>query len=587
MIRDNTHGAFYAILIVLLIWNSIDASVSPAEIFGNGMVLQRNAPVAVWGAATGETTVTVNINGQSKSTSITDNAWKVMLDPMPAGGPYEMTISGSNSITISDILIGDVWLGGGQSNMVISLVEYTDSTSLDIQTADYPHIRLRQIGFGRYDGRSPGTESYNMLKNGDWVACSPTSVQRFSAVMFYMGRELYTSTNVPQGLVVEAVVGSSAQSWMPPLLESDPYAKAWLDYRQDILDSVISHPDQNHPDYNDPSSENPPNGGRNWNKIEKLLPYTYSGIFWWQGEAEERARRYWQYFRIYPALISGWRRYADGADIPFFALSEPNGGGWENAPIGCAAPEQDSVHSESLMYEAFLMATQMKNVGVVSCLGLSGGTHPDDKDKRGIRAADWVRANIYHENVTYNGPLYEGYSVEGDKVRIFFQEQTNRGLRTIGGGELQGFSIAGGDGVFELAQAEIQDDEVVVWSTIISEPKHVRYGWGGTRGSLRCANLSNESNLQAYPFRTDDATIPTDKVTAVIPRKEMVNFNVSGNLPLTLQHAQFVVYNLQGKIIAQVDKKSLQTRCSRLPKGTYIVGNIATMNTHTVIVSTR
>ncbi|MBD3322131.1 MAG: hypothetical protein GF350_13620 [Chitinivibrionales bacterium] len=199
------------------------------------------------------------------------------------------------------------------------------------------------------------------------------------------------------------------------------------------------------------------------------------------------------------------------------------------------------------MYEAFLIATKMPNVELVSCLGLAGGVHPSQRDIRGKRMADLIKAKVYNEDLIYNGPYYKDYKIEGNKIRISFQAKTNRGLKITGGNHLMGFSIAGENGIFKWADAEIDGSEVLVWNSSINNPKHVRYGWAG---AMNCANLSNESNMQAYPFRTDAPVMPEDPASILSGKQKTDSGNSFLCKTFFNLKRNYAIYSLDGKCVA-------------------------------------
>ncbi|WP_394795251.1 sialate O-acetylesterase [Armatimonas sp.] len=481
------------------------ADVKLPAILNEGMVLQRSAPLKFWGWADEGEQVSVEFLGQKKTTTAKNGKWEVTLKgTRTAGGPFPLSISGKNRIEFKDILVGEVWVCSGQSNMELTLKTSFQSEG-DIAKSANPTVRLFMVKNTRSD--SPKQDVEVQLP---WSAAAPESVPGFSAVGYYFGRMLSEKLGVPIGLISSDWGGTPAEAWTPEeklastaslksVLENYPVARARYDEQRKKweTDSTQARLEGKTP----PAAPRAP-----WRYAElynaMIAPITNYGIrgaIWYQGEAN--ASRAMQYRELFPAMIEAWRSVWDKKDMPFYLV--------QLAPYQ-ASGSQKTEYAE--LREAQLLATQkLKNVGmaVITDVGEEKDIHPKKKQPVGERLALQARRDVYREkNLVAQGPTFKKASFEGEKAVVSF-EHTGGGLLasptdSLGGsvenGKVVGFALAGADGVFYPATAVIEGgDKVVVTSAQVPAPKAVRYGFI----NFPVTNLWNKEGLPAGPFRSD------------------------------------------------------------------------------------
>jgi sialate O-acetylesterase len=493
------------------------ANVSLPDVLSDGMVLQQNQKVPIWGKAEPGEVVTVRFAGQSKkATAAQDGKWIVTLDPLRANSTAAtMTISGKNTIELKDILVGEVWLVAGQSNMQRLLSE-TANGEAATAAANYPLIRLfnvsRQVAF-----------KHAPPPLATWQACSPETVKQFSAAGYYFGVELLNELRVPIGLINSSYGGSQAEAWTPTeyLLASPDLrptverTKLWDEERPRVrveYDAALKkwreeadkaraagarpNPSPSVPDalreYRIASSIY--NG-----MIAPLIPFSIRGAIWYQGESNEARAQ--QYELLLPAMIKAWReRWAEG-DFPFGIVQLPN---YRDAKAD-PADEAWSHLREAQRRTAMTVA----NTGLIVTIdiGEARDIHPKNKLDVGKRMALWAMADVYGRKLTKSGPVFREATFGGQKAVLKF-DQTGDGLRIRDGDKLDEFAIAGADGKWYWANAKIvSKDRIEVWSDAVSQPVAVRYAFNN---NPRHPNLTNNSGLPAAPFRTDRWPGPTD-----------------------------------------------------------------------------
>jgi len=488
--------------LVLLVASAASAEVRLPAVIGSHMVLQRDTQAPIWGWADPGQKVTVRAQWQWFDTvawADKDGRWSVRLATPPAGGPYTITIEGPNRIVLEDVLIGEVWICSGQSNM-----EFPTSRAIngaqEVAAADYPKIRLFRVQ------RKVADQPLDDCQ-GTWQACSPQTVGSFSAVGYFFGRELHKKLNVPIGLIESAWGGTPAEAWTRrEILEADTeflpiieryrqacanFEQIMTDYKRRVeqwkkADAKARAEGTRRPRYPGapygPGHPHSPAGLYN-GMIAPVIPFAIRGAIWYQGESN--ASRAYQYRRLFPAMIANWRQDWGRGDFPFYFV--------QIAPFKGQTPE---------IREAQLIAYRTTpNTGIVVTMDIGNpdDIHPKNKQDVGKRLALWALAKDYGRNeLVYSGPLYKYYQVEGDKIRIFF-DGVGSGL-VARGGELTHFQIAEKDGDFVPAKAKIDGDTVVVWSEQVKHPAAVRYGWENAAEP----NLFNKEGLPASPFRTDD-----------------------------------------------------------------------------------
>lgn len=439
----------------------LHAEVKPNVLFTDGAVLQRGQAVPVWGTAKDGEKVTVEIAGQSATTTAQGGKWKLELKPLEAGGPYEMKISGENTVTVNNLLVGEVWVASGQSNMEWTL-NASFQPEIEKPKANFPQIRM--ITAKKVPSRQPLEEI-----QGSWQVCSPETVGNFSAVAYYFARDLQAKLGVPVGIISTSWGGTPAQAWTSAEgFEGHPELNGYAAALK-ASDALPEKGQQNFPAalYN--------------GMIAPVVPYGMKGVIWYQGESNAGKSK--EYQTLFPAMIADWRSKWKLGDFPFLYV--------QIAPFKGQPPE--------IREAQFLTLGKTKNtaMAVTTDYGDANDIHPKKKEPVGHRLSLAARALAYGEKIVHSGPLYDSMKAADGKAEISFQ--------SVGGGlvakdgDLKGFTIAGADGKFVPAKAVITGDKVVVSAEGVADPKAVRYGWE----NVPDVNLFNKEGLPASPFRTD------------------------------------------------------------------------------------
>jgi len=443
------------------------AEVKVPPVFSDHMVLQRDLAAPVWGTAEAGEEVAVSIAGQSHTAKAdAEGNWSVKLEPLKAGGPHEFSIKGSNTIVLKDVLVGDVWVGSGQSNMAGGVGGYARGDEVLAELADgtYPQLRFCR-------GRG-----------GTWQQSTPQTNRGFSALLFSFGQRLQKDLDVPIGLILGAVGGTPSGRW----LTDEMVAKGMKG--KDLKAA---------------------NGGDLYRQhILPVVPYGIRGVLWDQGESGTAIRGLDQ-FATMGALIGGWRDAWGQGEFPFLYVQKPSGG-------GCAWDKSNPTTRMAEGFAALPAAPQQGNAGgyrahhvrimqhpgtaMVTARDLGSGIHPRNKSGYGHRAAQVALGFAYKQEVEIYGPIYASHKVEGDKIRLQF-EHVGGGLATKYGDGLQGFAIAGKDGKYHWAKAAIDGDSVVVSSSEVPKPVAVQYAWDK---NSPWANLFNKDGLPALIFRAGE-----------------------------------------------------------------------------------
>jgi sialate O-acetylesterase len=469
MIRRYTVLVSAAMLLVTT--SVVQADVRLPKIISDHMVLQQQQKVNVWGWAEAGEKVVVKLAESSAETNADQHGkWKVTLDPPAAGGPYEMTITGNNTLNVKDILVGEVWVCSGQSNMEWPIAA-SNNANEETENAKFPNVRLFTVT--KKIAQDPQSDC-----EGSWMPCDPSSVASFSAVGYFFGRRLHQELKVPVGLVNSSWGGTLAEAWTShsTLAGDEMFAKilersANFDPRTPHQASVLF------------------NG-----MINPLIPFGIRGAIWYQGESN--IGRAEQYAVLFPAMIQDWRKNWGQGEFPFYYVQLAPYRYGKADPALCAE-----------LREAQLKTLSVPNTGMVVTMDIGNVTdiHPRNKQDVGRRLAGWALSKTYGRNdLIYSGPLYESMSVEGDKIRLKFKHVAE-GLVAKGEGPLTDFTIAGEDQKFVPAEAVIDGQTVVVSSKDVPQPVAVRYGW---RDDAQ-PNLFNSAGLPASPFRTDDYPLNT------------------------------------------------------------------------------
>jgi len=485
------------------------ADVRVDKMFSDHMVLQRDLPVPIWGTADPDEKVSVSFRGQTKETAADrEGKWMVGLDPLEVGEPRTLTVSGKTSVTFNDVLVGEVWLGSGQSNMAGGPGGYTrrDEVLAEmVKAAPYPNLRL-------YD------------RKGGWKVAAADDINGFSALLFSFGQPLQEELAVPVGLIVGAVGGTPSGRWLSPdMFASDPGVKAVLqksDAGVPMLEKLDAHEEEKAKWEETlqraktegkglPRRPNSPIpvGDLYAVHIAPVVPYAIRGVLWDQGESGTAVKGV-DPFTMMGALIRGWRKEWGQGDFPFLYVQKPSGGGcaWDtDNPVTRMAdpfsqqPANPNPDAAGHYRELHIRIMQHPNTAMVTAVDLGGGIHPANKSGYGRRACRVALGFVYGRDVEIYGPIYDSHKVEGDKIRIHYKH-VGKGLAFRHGEKLQGFEIAGADGVYHWADAKIEDQSVVVSSATTPEPRHVRYGWSQ---NPTWANLFNKDGLPALTFRSE------------------------------------------------------------------------------------
>ena len=465
-IRRRTRFTFPLLLLHLLIITAPGhAALQAHGLFKDGAVLQQGMPVPVWGTTDQDGPVTVIIAAQTLTAQPKDGRWQVTLKPLKSGGaPLLMTITqGKDRVEIKDLLVGEVWIGSGQSNMQWTL---KDSDAKEaIATAANDKIRLITIG-------RTGAEQPRREVKAKWEICKPSTAANFSAVLYFFGRDVQKQLAVPVGLISANLGGTTAERWI---------SREGLQAVPEVKDLVA------------PQGKNDLYNGI----IAPLVPYAIRGVIWYQGESnalhyDGYPQQTHEYEILMRTLIGDWRSQWGQGDFPFLMVQ--------------LAPWQDKVKQPQDSGFAGVRAAQLRTalsvpntaVAVTTDVGDEKDIHPKKKEPVGARLALAARAIAYGEKIEYSGPIFERMEVEGDKAVLHFRH-AHSGL-VAKGDHLTGFTIAGKDQKFHNADARIDGDTVVVHSNAVEKPVAVRYGWA----NYPLGNLWNKEDLPASPFRTDD-----------------------------------------------------------------------------------
>jgi sialate O-acetylesterase len=475
------------------------ADVTVPAIFSSHMVLQRELADRVWGWAEPGEEITVTIAGQSKTTKADANgAWSVTLDPMPAGGPHTLKIAGKNTLTFDDVLVGEVWICSGQSNMQWPVAAANDA-DLESRAANFPQIRLITVP-------NLGTQEPQKTFNGAWVVCSPQTVGSFSAVGYFFGRQLHQTLGVPVGLINNAWGGSACEAWIrrDRFEGKELYAEMmdrWRKLESDweaYLKAVEAAKAEGKPEPEKPRNlEGQMRGNARPANIyngalKPTIGYGIRGAIWYQGESN--AGRAYQYREMFPLMIQSWREEWGIGDFPFLFVQLADFMGEKTEPAESAWAELREAQTMTM--------SKLPNTGqaVIIDIGEGQDIHPRNKQDVAMRLARWALAKTYGVPVAHRSPELKEVKFENGKAIVTLDHVAD-GLRTFDVPEVRGFAIAGADRKFVSAQAKITGkDTVEVWSDQVKEPVAVRYAWADNP----ICNLFNRTGLPVTPFRSDD-----------------------------------------------------------------------------------
>ena len=474
------------------------AEVSLPSVLAEHMVLQRGIPVHIWGNAAPSESVAVEFRGATRTAQADKiGRWSVYLPAGDAGGPFTLTVRGQNTLTFSDVLVGDVWVASGQSNMEFKLHQVANAQT-ELAAANHPRIRLFQVE------RNVSPYPVSDLKAKSWAECTPETAENFSAVAYFFGRHLEDKLHVPIGLIDSTWGGTPAEAWtslddlgrdaslMPVFAQwghmSDDVERRMLEREQARKEAEKAA---------SPGAEPKPlpwapNERLSWMPaglynamIAPLTSYPIRGAIWYQGESNAAPGRAPLYAQLFKTLITDWRRNWAEGDFPFFFVQIAN----YKASAGEDWPEVRDAQRQALS----LVNTGM---AVTIDIGNPDNIHPTNKQDVGLRLALAARAVAYGEKIEYSGPLFRQATPLNNSLQVWF-DHVGKGL-VAKGGDLRGFEIAGPDAKFVPAEARIEGSSVVVSSTSVANPVYVRYGWSNNPD----CNLFNADGLPASPFRS-------------------------------------------------------------------------------------
>ena len=472
--KINAFKTSFLVFLFLCSFSGISQVTLP-PFFNCNMVLQQGIEIPVWGWASPGEKVTVTLEKNvAKARTDKDGKWRVNLPKMAYGGPYKMTVKGKNFRTIENIMIGEVWVCSGQSNMEFKVARTKDANA-EIAAANYSNIRLFTVK------KRVSKEPQENLEEGEWWECNPQSVKDFSAVGYFFGRNLYEKLNVPIGLIHTSWGGTVAETWTSAqTIAGDPDLSQLLEKLKTVDMNATKVGPNAYPTllYN--------------GMLNPIIPYGIRGAIWYQGESN--ASRAQQYKRVFPNMIKDWRTKWNQGNFPFLFVQLAN----------FKKPVTEPSESEwAELREAQTQTLRLENTGMANIIdaGDANDIHPTDKQTVGYRLSLAARKVAYGENLVYTGPTYKDMKIDKNTIFITF-DHVGKGLKINDKyGYINGFTIASKDGDFKWAKATVvNENTVMVTSEAVQNPAEVRYGWADNPDDL---NLYNVEGLPANPFRTD------------------------------------------------------------------------------------
>ncbi len=481
---------------------SVHADVSVPAVLADHMVVQRGLPVHVWGMAAPHEAVSVAFRGETKAGNADDDGrWSIYLSPGDAGGPFELSIKATNTIVLHDILVGDVWVASGQSNMEFPMTGLVNAQT-EIAAAQYPKIRLFLVK------HKPADYPLENVESKGWAACTPETAADFSAVAYFFARNLQQKLGVPIGLIESSWGGTAAESWtslhtlgadaalMPVFsarakMVDEQSTNVLRQQREDVeFQKAVEQAKaegkplpwpQWHPDFEAWAPAALFNG-----MIAPLTPFAIRGVIWYQGESNASPERAFLYARLFQTMILDWRNSWDEGDFPFLFVQIAN---WNTEP-GELWPEVRNAQRQALA---------LRNTGMAVTIDIGDpiDIHPKNKQDVGLRLSLAARAITYGEKIEWSGPLYRQITQEEHALRVWFDHAN--GLMAKGA-TVTGFEVAGADGKYSAADAKIEGTSVVVSSAAVPAPVSVRYGWAANPN----CNLYNKEGLPASPFQAPE-----------------------------------------------------------------------------------
>lgn len=461
----NTKLKFFSVLIICGLSVQSHSQIKLPSIFSDNMVLQQNSEATVWGW--GDPGSEIKISGSWSKDTVkakisNQSAWKMKLKTPAAGGPFTISIKGNEEVVLKNVMIGEVWICSGQSNMEWSADSKIINTEEEVKNANYPAIRFFHV-------KKMGSETPQNNCFARWEECSPETMHSFSAIGYFFGRNLHQNLNIPIGIIEVAWGGTPAEVWMKAdLVESDPLLQAcaaklktydWWPSKSGVVYNAM---------------------------IAPLVPYRIAGAIWYQGESNADSPE--SYRKLFRTLIENWR-HDFGTDFPFYYV--------QIAPYAYGETTRAPLIREMQMQSMDISRTGM--VVVSDLVDNVKNIHPINKQDVGKRLANWALAETYGiKGLVYKHPVYESMKVEKGKVRIVFTNADN-GL-AVHGDDLKCFEIAGEDKVFTQAKAKIERNTVLVWTKELKAPVAVRFSYSNDA----IGNLFSKEGLPVAPFRTDN-----------------------------------------------------------------------------------
>jgi len=510
-------GWLAASLFWVLLVNAAPADVTLPALFSDHMVLQQQAAIPVWGWADPGEQVTVTL-GDAKQTATAgaDGKWSVTLTECQAGGPLTLVAKGKNAVQVADVLVGEVWLCSGQSNMAMS-VSRSANFPEEQAAAEYPQIRMFTVN--RVTAETPQERC-----QGTWQVCTPDTIGNFSATAYFFGRKLHQQLKTPVGLINSSWGGTPVQAWtslaaqqalpeLQPILDGwdqqiknydaetakaryEKQLAAWQGQAKQAKQSGKQPPQRPRVPVDPRESPHRPASLYN-GMIEPLAPFALRGAIWYQGESNAGGPLANLYGLQLTTMIRNWRQRWGQGDFPFEWVQLPN----------FRAPQQAPVETSGwvIVQEQMRKTLAVPNTGMAITIdvGEANDIHPKNKQDVGKRLALWALGTTYGKQLVYSGPLFTSMAAQDGKIAVRF-EHAGEGLKAAGE-RLKGFAIAGEDRKFVFAEAAIAGpDTIVVSSSEVAQPVAVRYAWAANPD----ANLFNSAGLPASPFRTDEWDSP-------------------------------------------------------------------------------
>lgn len=488
-----------AILVLSSIWQT-NGTITLPSLISDNMILQQDKPVHIWGKANVGEKIIVSILDQTQMAVANDNGnWQLWLHPMNASESVTMTISGENSITVNNILIGEVWFASGQSNMEWS-VKKSNNSEEEISNANYPQIRFFDANRNFSD-----KEQYDI--EGEWVLCSPETVGEITGAGYFFSRGIHNQLKAPIGLIDASWGATRCEAWTPSkVFDADPrinyWPKKWKDYQRDFPKHMNKYKSdlakwEVRVKETNATGENAPKKPREPKQKNKNQPssiyngvvapisqYTIRGIIWYQGENNAYKEEAYIYRYIFPEMIEAWREAWNQGCFPFIYA------------------QLSILHKHQywpVLRESQTEALKLKNTAMITTYDVGDSTDAHFKNKQAVgkRLELAARKLVYGEDIEASGPVFRQMTIEGDSLRIWFDYA--KGLKPSNGDELVGFEIADESGMLVPANAKIDGETIVIYNIKIKNPKIARYAFK----DVAIGNLVNGAELPAVPFRID------------------------------------------------------------------------------------